>query len=278
MIDTQELIQMPGAAAVQPEVCGGKTVLNSADIWRHPLPGMKGKLVARFFTRLILAFARNKITRITGAENVQTSRGPFILAANHTTKLEALALPALLAFLRGGRMVHFFADWNYQLMPVVGSIIRAGEPVVVTRKPARPAFLNLLRPLFAQKGNAMERGRQWLDLREPVGIFPEGTATFDPRHLLRGDRGAAWLSLSSGCQVVPAGIRFPGQEEAPRVREYSLMEIEFGPPLIPPAGLCGRQDDLSSLKEWHGRIMLEISRLSRKTWNPQIKKRKHENH
>ena len=246
-----------------------------AEIWRRPLPALAGKPATRIAIRLLLTTLARRVCGITGIENIATRRDPFILCFNHGTRSEALLVPALLAFLRGGRLVHFFADWNYQLIPVVGYVMRLGEPITVTRKPARPRILNRLRPRYADSMPALERGRWWLERGEPIGIFPEGTVNWNPCELARGDHGAAWLSLGTGVPVVPAGIRFPELPEGQRVREWSRMELEFGRPMLPDASLAGRAGEFSAVKEWHACIMGEISRLSHKTWNPQLRRKKH---
>jgi len=50
-----------------------------------------------------------------------------VLVLNHSTKLEAVLLPALLMLLRGGHHLHFMADWNYRLIPGLGHFYRSAQ-------------------------------------------------------------------------------------------------------------------------------------------------------
>ena len=69
-------------------------------------------------------------------------------------------MPALLILHRGGQLIHFLADWNYRLIPGVGLIYRRAQTITVTRKSARPKFLNVLKPLYLHPLSAFERSRQ----------------------------------------------------------------------------------------------------------------------
>jgi 1-acyl-sn-glycerol-3-phosphate acyltransferase len=158
--------------------------------------------------------------------------------------------------------VHFVADWNFRMIPGVGLLYRRGGAITVVRKPARPRFLNVLRPLYADPVPALERARRHLLAGRSVGIFPEGTVNRDPARLLAGRGGAARLSLETGVAIVPAGIRFPHRTD----NALGSMEIEFGAPLQPPQ-IAGAAP-LALVREWHAAAMTEIARLSGKQWNP----------
>ena len=239
-----------------------------ADIWSRPMPGMDETPGTRLICKALLMAFRQRLPEVSGAEFIQPGRDPFILTLNHSTRLEAVLVPSVLAFLRQGRQVRFFTDWNFQLWPVVGQIIRLGEPITVTRKPARPRALNFFRPLFVGRWTPMEQGRRCLADGESVGIYPEGTVNKNARELMQGDRGAVWLSLTTGAPVVPAGIRYT---------EGRRMELNFGAPLRPRAP-ARSEVGLAEAKAWHARIMNEISRLCGKTWNHQLVRKKHEHH
>jgi 1-acyl-sn-glycerol-3-phosphate acyltransferase len=199
---------------------------------------------------------------------VAPDQDPFVLAVNHTQKLEALLLPALLAFYRGGRQVHFLVDWNFLLIPGVATLIRMNRPIVVTRKPARPAWLNALRPLFRAPAPPFMLARKHLETGRSVGLYPEGTANRCPDRLMRGLRGAAKLALDTGVPVVAAGIRFPSG----RNTEFSPFQICFGAPLQPGTSADAGGD----LAGWHERIMRQIAVLSGKSWGPSNPRTKHE--
>ncbi|MBL9126388.1 MAG: 1-acyl-sn-glycerol-3-phosphate acyltransferase [Verrucomicrobiales bacterium] len=242
------------------------------EIWRRPLPLLRRPL-SRFLLRSILSLLARDVVGFRGIERLAVDRDPVILAINHSTRLEALLLPILFAFLRRGKLVRFIADWNFALIPGIATVLRAGETILLVRKPARPAFLNILRPWFERHGPAFDRAAALLRRGESIGIFPEGTTNRHPTHLLRGFDGAARLSLETGVPVVPVGVRFPGQSPDRPVRDRSPMEIFIGQPLHPPQHAASPSRD--DVKAWHARIMQEIARLSGKSWNVGSTRRKH---
>jgi 1-acyl-sn-glycerol-3-phosphate acyltransferase len=220
----------------------------------------------RLVLRSIALVASRHVVAIHGLQNIRAAADPFILVANHSTRRESLLVPALLLLHRGGRRVHFLADWNFRLIPGVGFLYARAQVVTITRKPARPRFLNVLKPLYEQPEPTLERARAHLAAGRAIGIFPEGQVNRDPGRLLRGRRGAARLSLEMGVPVVPMGIRFPGRDAAQPVSHGgAAMEIHIGQPLVP----TGARQPLASrlsVSAWHATIMTEIARLCGKAW------------
>ncbi len=232
----------------------------------YSLPLVELALFDRALSRSIALLGNQRLLGISGLEHVARDRDPFILALNHSSKLEAVLVPAFLMLARQGRRVHFLADWNFRLIPGVGLLYSRAGAITVARKPARPRFLNMLRARFQSDVPPMEQARQALLDGRSVGIFPEGTINRDPLRLLRGRRGVARLSLETGTPVVPAGIRFqltPGDRQIP---EGAAMELRIGAPLIPPAALAAPTAD--DLRHWHSTIMLAIAEQSGKSYRP----------
>ncbi len=187
--------------------------------------------------------------------------------------MEALLLPILFAYHREGRLISFIADWNFALVPGVATILREGETILLVRKPAKPAFLNVFRPWFERKGPAFERAARALRAGRSVGIFPEGTTNRHPERLLRGFDGAARLSLVTGVPALPVGVRFPQSPPGQPVRDRSPMEVVVGEPMAPPS--AHPEPAREDVRAWHERIMREIGRLSGKHWDPGATRRKH---
>src|SRR5215470_1922140 len=129
---------------------------SATQILRWALPSMH-RVGDRLLLRALALFATRHIVAIHGLEHIRPASDPFILVANHSTRREAILVPALLFLHRGGRIVHFLADWNFQLIPGVGLIYSRAEVVTVTRKSARPRFLNVLKPLYREPQSTMER-------------------------------------------------------------------------------------------------------------------------
>jgi 1-acyl-sn-glycerol-3-phosphate acyltransferase len=231
---------------------------------RWPLPYMH-RLGDRLLLRALCLVAAPRIVAIRGLEHVRPECDPFILVANHSTRREAILVPALLFLHRGGRIVHFLADWNFRLIPGIGLIYARAEVVTVTRKSARPRFLNALKPFHSHAQSSMERARALLAAGRSIGIFPEGTANRKGGGLLRGRRGAARLSLQTGTPVIPLGIRFPGVQPGRSMPMNAPMELYIGAPLRPPRP-GGAAVTRSEVGAWHSVIMTEIARLSGRTW------------
>lgn len=238
------------------------------EIFAHPLPHQGESLLNRLICRTCVLLARKRILRITGIEHVDAGNDPFVLAINHSQKGEAVFLPAALIYQRGGRLIHFLSDWNFRLIPVVGTVLKRSGTIVLVRKPARPAFLNVFKPLFQRERTGLRRALDTLRAGRSVGVFPEGTVNPDPQRLLAGQRGAARLSLSAGVPVVPAGIRFPGAPPDRPIPPRAPFEVRIGPPMQPPAPARPGRPSPEEVDAWHHRVMQEIARLSGKRWEP----------
>lgn len=235
--------------------------LSTRAILSGPLPELRA--LDCVLVRGIALMGRCTIHSIAGIEHIAPDRDPFILALNHGTRLEALLVPPLLFLLRRGKRIHFMADWNFRMIPGVGLLYRRAGVITVSRKLARPSFLNLLKPLFADSISPAEQARKHLAAERSVGVFPEGTVNRDPLRLLRGRVGAARLSLETGIPIVPVGLRFPTMPRGAAIPEGSPMSIEIGPPLMPSTAA---KPAYAAIWAWHGQIMTEIARLSGKSW------------
>jgi 1-acyl-sn-glycerol-3-phosphate acyltransferase len=235
--------------------------LSARAILSWPLPELR--LLDRTLVRGAALVGRGRVHSIAGLEHIAPDRDPFILVLNHSTRLEALLVPPLLFLLRRGQRIHFMADWNFRMIPGVGLLYRRAGVITVARKPARPRFLNLLKPLFTDRMSPTEQARRHLAAGRSIGVFLEGTVNRDPLRLKRGRPGAAQLSLETGAPVVPVGLRFPTVPHGAAIPEGSPMAIEIGPPLIPSAAAKPAH---AAIWAWHGEIMTAIARLSRKSW------------
>lgn len=236
--------------------------------WRQlgftPYPYLAGQPVTRCLLRLVLLLGRSRFLAVEGLEHLLSARDPFILAANHSTALEALLLPALLTHLRRGKRVHFLADWNYLLIPPVALFFVCGEVIPVVAKPARPRFLNRLRPLLTPATPSMERAQAVLCSGRSIGIFPEGTRNPSPSTLMRGKLGAARLAVRNGVPILPVGMRRIAAIRGRPVRPFDPFVVRFGPPLVADITPSGKQS--CAVEAFHARIMRSIARLSGSQW------------
>lgn len=238
-----------------------------------PLPELA--LTDRMLVRSIALMSRCKVRSLCGLDYIAPERDPFILAANHNSRQEAILLPALLFLLRHGRRIHFMADWNFRMIPGVDLLHRRAGAITVARKPARPRLLNFVKPLFTDTISPVEQARQHLIAGRSIGVFPEGTVNRDPARLLRGRHGAARLSLETGAPIVPVGLRFPTVARGTVIPEGSPMSIEVGEPLVPPATAI--PPAYANICAWHGHVMSTIGRLSGKSWEFSAQEASYEN-
>lgn len=129
---------------------------------------------------------------ISGTEHVP-SRGPALLAANHRSYFDVVALALVAA--RLGRPVRFLAKRELFDAPVVGQVARALGGICVDRGSRSDAPLREAR-------RALEAGEVVVIL--PQGTIPRGRAFFEPT--LQGKTGTARLAAMTGAPVVPVGI------------------------------------------------------------------------
>ncbi len=260
----------PGAAGSLPREWRGITL---GEILRHPLPFQRHSLLNRLIARAVVLAFRRHVLAIHGLDRIGVDRDPFILLLNHNQWQEAVILPTLLIFHRGGKLIHFVSDWNFQLIPVARTILRRSEVITIVAKPARPAFLNVFRPFFEQETSAWTRARERLAAGAPVGIFPEGTINRDPERLLPGHPRAAQVSLQTGVPVLPAGITFPRLPPGTRIPNGEPFEVTIGEPMEPPRPARPGRPSLDEVRAWHHEVMGRLAELCGKRWDPRPARR-----
>jgi 1-acyl-sn-glycerol-3-phosphate acyltransferase len=241
------------------------------DLWRWPLDALARPL-DRGVLRAAAALARRQVRFIEHWERVMPNQDPFILVANHGSRRETVYLTAALMLARGGRPVHFLADWNFRLIPGIGYLYARTGAITVTRKDARPRVLNRLKPWFLHATPALEQARARLLAGGSLALFPEGTINRDPRRLLRGRCGAARLSLETSVPILPVGIRFcGGPGDTGHGASGRPMGISIGTPLAPLRDATGDatgKASLADVRAWHAEVMTAIATLCGKTWSP----------
>ena len=99
----------------------------SEQVWQPPALGelLRWGLPAQntldaWVVRALALLARQQVLTVSGLDHIRAVHDPFIVAINHSTRTESLLVPALMVLYRGGRLVHFFADWNFRLIPGSG--------------------------------------------------------------------------------------------------------------------------------------------------------------
>lgn len=223
--------------------------------YRHP----PDRRATRWVIRATLLALGPFVESVARADRLRRLDGPFVAILNHSQPMEAFLVPALLAWLRGGRVIRFLADWNYMLLPPVYALYKSARIIPVTSKQARPRFLNALKTVVAPPPTGFDEARRCLERSRPVGAFVEGTTNPHPNRLLRGQRGAARLSKDAGVPVLPIGLRFPHHDAPDQpIDTTERLSIHVGTPLAPPAQ--------GGLDHWHATLMQALATQSRTTW------------
>lgn len=161
--------------------------------------------------------------RFAGLERIPEPGCPALLAANHVSVLDPLAIA--LGVVRRRRTVRFVAGAEFFRHPVWGPALRLMGQIAV-RRGARD-----LRALEEVTAFVREGGL--------AGIFPEGRVA-DGAFPLRGRTGAARVALAAGVPVVPVGV-WGTQARWPRggLRWHPLRRlpaaVAVGEPIAPEA-------------------------------------------
>lgn len=152
-----------------------------------------------------------------GVSNIP-SEGPVIIAANHRSYFDPLALALLLA--RAGRNGRFLAKKEVVNAPIVGQVVKAFGTISVDRGSGSSQPLDVA-------AEALAAGEAIVIL--PQGTIPRGEAFFDPN--LVGRPGVARLASMTGAPIIPVGLW--GTEKVwPRNAKLPNMTNVTSPPLV----------------------------------------------
>ncbi|MCS1411319.1 MAG: hypothetical protein M2R45_04518 [Verrucomicrobia subdivision 3 bacterium] len=245
-------------------------VVRLGDVWRRRYTQAPSALSA-LSVKICASLGTQLLTNMEGGEHLHSENDPFIVVLNHNQKLEALYVPGLLMHLRQGKMIHFLADWNFCLVPGVWLFYHFGQVITIARKPAKPRFLNVFKPLFTSCEPGFARAQRALQEGRSIGIFPEGTTNRDPKNLLRGFNGAAQLSLQTQAPILPIGIRFPYHDPSKPIPEFIPMSLKIGHPMHPQP--VDGKPKLEEIRGWHRQVMEMIGDLSGKSWQPRNRRK-----
>ena len=191
---------------------------------------------------------------VTGMENLPRTGG-YVLAANHVTTVDALAV-AYMMYFRLHRAPHFLAKEGLFKTPIVGPVLLAVGQIPVFR---------------GQRTNTdpMEAAYKVLRAGHVIGIFPEGTLTRDPDLWpMRGRTGAIRLAIETGVPIVPVGQW--GTEEVMetyssklRPKPWHKVRMIIGEP-IEVAKFVGKKSSTEDLVGVTDEVMAEITKLVEK--------------
>lgn len=178
-------------------------------------------------------------------------RGPAIVACNHISLLDPLALGA--AMFDNGRVPRFLGKASLFKIPIVGAILRSGGQIPVERRSTNASAA------LVPAGRVLDEGGC-------VAIYPEGTLTHDENNWpMRGKTGAVRLALLSGAPLIPAAVwgtadAYPPKARFPRFSRSRDITAIFGAP-VDLTDLAGRAEDADALRTGTARLMAAITEL-----------------
>lgn len=176
-----------------------------------------GLVVIGFLARLLFRI------RVSGADRVP-ARGPAIIAANHVSMLDGVAL-ALVTSQRSRRMTRFLVAAEFFAKPTVAWALRLYRQIPLRRGRA--------------DGGALDEAVATVKAGALAGIFPEGTVNPDPASgVQRGRSGVGRIALASGAPVIPVGVwgtqhRWPKSGLRFRPLGRTRIGIAYGEPIEP---------------------------------------------
>lgn len=171
--------------------------------------------MAHFFTKVLLYPLMRLlfVKDIKGLDNLP-AKGPYIIVSNHASYIDGALL--LLTFLwHKNRAVHFFMTRD-----MFNTVFR------------RLVFLAWLGQI--KENHSVQKGLDFLDKGEIVGIFPEGSRTKTGKMNKAKGTGLGVLALKTGLPVVPVGIEgnydlWPMHQKWPKFKR--LVAIRVGTPV-----------------------------------------------
>jgi 1-acyl-sn-glycerol-3-phosphate acyltransferase len=177
-----------------------------------------------------LLLACGPLLEVEGADRLARVAEPAIFALNHANHAEALLAPAALLYLRRGCALHFLADWMFLELPLLGPLLRLGDPIPVYGKRARFGWREAMRRA-GRRERTLDRCLARLAEGASLGLFPEGRRGGDPRRLLAPRPGVGELALRGGVPVVPVGIRYPAAKRLGRAPHLGRTVLAVGEPV-----------------------------------------------
>ncbi|MBC2725430.1 lysophospholipid acyltransferase family protein [Desulfosporosinus sp.] len=188
---------------------------------------------------------------ITGLENLHKCKGPVVFISNHMSTLETMVFPCLIAPIMN---TTFIVKDSLVEHPFFGPIMRARNPIVVSRKDSR-ADLQIV----------MKQGQELLSKGVSIIVFPQNTRTveFIPKEF---NSLGVKLATKAKVQVVPIAIKtdFWGNgkylKDMGPINRREPIHMAFGEPLS-IKGLGKEENQFiiefisSHLEQWNSKVM-----------------------
>jgi len=129
---------------------------------------------------------------IEGLDNIRKAEGPVVFVSNHMSTLETMVFPCIIA---SEKEVTFVVKDSLINFPVFGAIMRARNPIVVSRTNSREDLALVI-----------NQGKKFLEKGTSIIIFPQKTRRikFIPEEF---NSLGVKLAGRAGVQVIPIAIK-----------------------------------------------------------------------
>ncbi|MAI70119.1 MAG: 1-acyl-sn-glycerol-3-phosphate acyltransferase [Rhodopirellula sp.] len=161
--------------------------------------------------------------RISGVEHVRSLDSPCVFVGNHMSMLETMVLPAIIQPIRD---VTFVVKQSLMDYPVFRHVVRARDPIAVTRENPREDFKTV-----------MQAGLERLQKGASIVVFPQTTRslTFDSAQF-----NSIGLKLATRAKVpmVPIALKTDAWgngkwlKDIGRIDPTKWVHFEFGRPIL----------------------------------------------
>lgn len=129
---------------------------------------------------------------IEGLDNIRKAEGPVVFVSNHMSTLETMVFPCIIA---SEKEVTFVVKDSLINFPVFGAIMRARNPIVVSRTNSREDLALVL-----------NQGKKFLEKGTSIIIFPQKTRRIE---FIPEEFNSLGVKLAgrAGVQVIPIAIK-----------------------------------------------------------------------
>ena len=178
---------------------------------------------------------------INGLDNIRKDEGPVVFISNHMSTLETMILPGIIA---PNRPVTFVVKDSLVTHPIFGPIMRAREPIVVSRKNSRED----LKIVLNESQKLLKEGIS-------IVIFPQSTRSVQFNEKEFNTLGVK-VAAKAGVKAVPIALKTDFWGNGKLIKDIGRLDrkqpiyFEFGEPLsITGTGKQEQQQIIAFIKE-----------------------------
>ena len=159
---------------------------------------------------------------ITGLDNIKNTQEPVVFISNHMSTLETMAFPGIISPIRP---VTFVVKDSLTTHPLFGPIMRARNPIVVSRSNSRDDLKTVL-----------TEGKKNLAKGTSVVIFPQSTRSVEFKEKEFNSLGVK-VAVKAGVKIIPVAIKTDFWGNGKIIKDVGPLDrskkiyITFGEPI-----------------------------------------------